>query len=96
MKINHKIVTTALRWTTLTIFAVALGFKLYNIYKYGGTKASAPVNPNEEEPERDYPESIGKYDYTDSPAPPVTGYNEAYGETDGDWNENKASASYDR
>jgi len=91
MKINHKIVTTVLRWTTLTIFAVALGFKLYNIYKYGGTKASSPVNPNEEEPTPDYPESVRDYDYT-QPAPPVTGY----GEADGDWNENNASASYDR
>lgn len=90
MKINHKIVTTVLRWTTLTIFAVALGFKLYNIYKYGGTKASAPVNPNDGEQERDYPEvseypypeQTSSYAYAQSEAPPVNGYNEAYGQTD--------------
>lgn len=87
MKINHKIITTTLRWVTLSIFAVALGFKLYNIYKYGGTKTPAPPNPNDEEPQvTDYPDTINE-------AAPVTGYN-SYEENDKDDNWSSTQHKY--
>jgi hypothetical protein len=38
MKITYSHVIKTLKFVTTTAFVVALGFKLYNIYKYGGPK----------------------------------------------------------
>ena len=38
MKITYKNIIASLKFITTTAFVVALIFKLYNIYKYGGPK----------------------------------------------------------
>jgi hypothetical protein len=47
MKITYNHVIKSLKFVTTTAFVVALGFKLYNIYKYGGSKnPENTVEPN--------------------------------------------------
>ena len=60
MKLTYKNIITALKFVTTTSFIVALGFKLYNIYKYGGPKK--PEKPVEREDDYDDPvEPSGNY-----------------------------------
>lgn len=67
MKITYNHVIKTLKFVTTTAFLVALGFKLYNIYKYGGPKKpDKPIereddddeSPYETEPAPDYPNSV--------------------------------------
>jgi hypothetical protein len=50
MKITYNHVIKTLKFVTTTAFVIALGFKLYNIYKYGGPKKpEKSVEPNFED-----------------------------------------------
>lgn len=51
MKITYKNVITVLKVLTTASFIIALGFKLYNIYKYGGPKK--PDKPIEKDDDDD-------------------------------------------
>lgn len=54
MKITYKNIITTLKFITTASFIVALGFKLYNIYKYGGPKK--PEKPVEKDDDDEYDE----------------------------------------
>jgi hypothetical protein len=55
MKITYNHAIKTLKFVTTVAFVVALGFKLYNIYKYGGPKKpEKPVEPNFEDEDGDY------------------------------------------
>lgn len=47
MTINHNAIRATLKWLTIGIFLVALGHKLYQIYKYGGKVPTEPTDTNE-------------------------------------------------
>ena len=72
MKLTYKNIITALKFVTTTSFIVALGFKLYNIYKYGGPKK--PEKPVERED--DYDDPVEREDDYDDPVEPSGNYAE--------------------
>ena len=57
MAVNHKAIRATLKWLTIGIFLIALGHKLYQLYKYGG---KVPTEPNENENE------VEEQDYDDN------------------------------
>lgn len=69
MAINHNAIRATLKWLTIGIFLVALGHKLYQIYKYGG---KVPTEPNDIENDSYEGEESEELDYD----PPVSGYND--------------------
>ena len=68
MKITYKNVITMLKFLTTASFIIALGFKLYNIYKYGGPKKpDKPIERDDEvEEAMDYPSSVEETEAYDS------------------------------
>lgn len=73
MKITYNYVIKTLKFVTTTAFLVALGFKLYNIYKYGGPKKpDKPIerdddeSPYEGESVEDYPNAVEETEAYDS------------------------------
>ena len=61
MSINHKAIRATLKWLTIGLFLIALGHKLYQLYKYGGKIPKEPVNSDESEE--------NTYDYEDDESP---------------------------
>lgn len=51
MKVNHKLIITVLKTVTIVGFFIALAYKLYNIYTYGGTTKPTPTNDKYENDE---------------------------------------------
>lgn len=75
MKITYKNVITILKFLTTASFIIALGFKLYNIYKYGGPKKpDKPIERDDDDDDddmevtkpRDYPSSVKETEAYDS------------------------------
>ena len=74
MAINHNAIRATLKWLTIGIFVVALGHKLYQLYKYGGKVPTEPTDSDiddlDEVEEADYdddqPSSVyGSKSYND-------------------------------
>ena len=64
MAINHNAIRGTLKWLTIAIFLVALGHKLYQIYKYGGKIPTENDKDNDEEvEEQDYDEDVPSPSY---------------------------------
>lgn len=69
MKLTYKNIITILKFLTTASFIIALGFKLYNIYKYGGPKKpDKPIERDDAEDEEamDYPTSVDETEAYDS------------------------------
>lgn len=64
MKIKYDHVVKTLKFVTTVAFVVALGFKMYNIYKYGGPKKpEKPIEPKfEGEDDGEYTNENEGYD----------------------------------
>ena len=56
---------TKLKWLTIGLFLIALGHKLYQLYKYGGKIPKEPVNSDESE------ENTYDYEYDEPPLQPI-------------------------
>ena len=69
MKITYKNIIASLKFITTTAFVVALIFKLYNIYKYGGPKkpdAKIDVSDDDDDDDDDMNDNYdGQYEPTE-------------------------------
>ena len=64
MAVNHKAIRATLKWLTIGIFLIALGHKLYQLYKYGGKVPTEPNETENEVEEQDYDAPVPDDSYT--------------------------------